>query len=504
MTGRWDRQTTRVRLLPSGVVRIGPYSTGPAGLSRLNFPGATALVDPMTPHCAPTLEVSSIDAADEMVRTLFGTEVAEAMFRIPRETQTTATDVDAVYSPRLREIQLLGHLLWITRSRPWPLPTAVLLAELITAVDTCLDLLEDPETVRQVVGAQSQTMRRALTPLGQDPIPASVLEALVAAAHAVTRALPLIEPDRARLLLAMEIATGQQRTADDVPAGASRSLVEACTPNASDHAGSLGDTLYTGSTTADWFRNRVGRVGRTEDNVTWTAETHPSTQLDITVVATRAEPEPSAGSSALPATAADELVNALSGISAAANRETACSLHTTAWPLALTEFLLTPHDVTGDLAGHAQIRGPAAQAVQAAIIQGSLIVDVHDAGYRYAHLGSIDPTVEAARRWSARALCASRRALTLPDDPATIVAARGAWHRALALWHETGTRNKGIAQERIRHSAAWLTALNGQHPTTMELPPPDLADAVQVDDLTRPGARATLSELLAGTETPGT
>lgn len=503
MTGRWDGQTTRVRLLPSGVVRIGPYSTGPAGLARLNLPGATALVDPMTPHCAPTVEVSSIDAADETVRTLFGAEVAETMFRIQRETDAPATDADAVYNPRLREIQLLGHLLWITRTRPWPLPTTVLLAGLIIAADSCLDLLEDPETVRQSIRAQAQTMRLALTAPSPDTIPASVLDEITNASHAVTRALPLTDPDRARLMQAMESTTARRQTADHVPAGASRSLVEACTPHMSGHAGSPDDTLYTGSATADWYRNRVGLVRRTEDNVTWTAETHPSTDIDITVVAAGANPEPRAAGPVLPAAAVDEIVHALSGVSPAPSREVACSLHTPAWPLALKEFLLTPHDVTGDLAGRVHLRGPAAQALQEAVIQGSLIVDVHDAGYRYAHLGSIDPAVEAARRWSARALCASRRTLTLPADPETMAAARGAWHRALALWGETSTRNTGTAKERIRHSAAWLKALDGQRPSTTEAPAPDLADAVETEDLTGPGATATLSELLAGAEAHG-
>lgn len=503
MTGRWDREIARLRLLPSGVVRIGPYSTAPAGLSRLNLPGATALVDPMTPHCAPTIEVSSIDAADETVRILFGAEVAETLFRIQRDADKPVADVAAVYNPRLRDIQLLGHLLWITRTQPWPLPTAVLLAELIIAADTCLDLIEDPETVRQAVGAQAQTMRAALTAPGPDTIPASVLDELTAASRAVSRALPLTDPDRARLMLALESTTARRQTADDLPAGAPRSLVEACTPHMAGHAGSPGDTLYTGSATADWYRNQVGLVRRTEDNVTWTAETHPSTDIDITVVAAGANREPSTEGPAIPAAAVDEIVHALSGVSPAPSRQVACSLHTPAWPLALREFLLTPHDVTGDLAGHAHLSGPAAHALQAAIIQGSLIVDVHDAGYRYAHLGSIDPAVEAARRWSTRALYASRRTLTLPRDPATMVAARGAWHRALALWRETDTRNTGTAQERARHSDAWLKALDGQRPTTTETPAPDLADAVETGDLTGPGATATLSELLAGAETLG-
>lgn len=496
MTGRWQDRQVRIRRLRSGAIRIGPYSTFPAGLARVNLPGATMLVDPMTPHCPPTLEVSDAAEAAELVSALFGASVSENILGLDRYLDTAPVAEPAgVLSPRLQDLQTLGHLIWLAQTAPWPLPSAVLVGELINAMDVCLDLLEDPETVRQAMTNETAPMQSALAAAMAGRLPLPVITLLRAACGSVARALPLTDPRQSQLSEMLEMASSP--ATHESPTGPNQVLVEACTPAAATHAGAVDGTLYTGSTTAEWSRNLAGLISRNENTVTWTVEARGLAEAELTVVAGKAGPEPRVGPVELPVTTADGLLRALT-TERSNGRSAACSVHTPAWPLPLTEFLLTTYPGTGDLVGHGRVLGPVAQALRAAIETGNLVVDVHDIGHRYTHLGPVSLSVEAARRWSARAVCASRIVMARPGaSTQTTAAANSAWHRALALWRHTEvTENPDLARERIRHCAAWLNTIRrtGEEPAPSA---PDLADPLGPDDLSSPGWTVTLAELLS-------
>lgn len=495
MTGTWQDGHVRVRRLPSGLVRIGPYMTAAAGLARLNLPGATALVDPLTPHCIPTLEVSDASEADEVVRALFGATVGEQVLALDR-TQLPVADLEFVQGPQLRDLQRLGHLLWLGRTAPWPMPSAVLVAELITATDACLDVLENPAAAVEAIAGYAGSMQTALFAAVAGQTSPPVLARLVDAGRAIARTLPVTDAARPPLLAAIAAAAALSRPFPGLAPRPSP-LVDACTQPAAAHAGVVVDgILYTGSASAEWSRNSVGIVSRDEAGVTWTVETQLSAGVEVTVVASRALPEPHVCDPDMPPTSADALIRAVSDVGWVSARVAACSFHTPAWPLPLVEVLLTPYPATGDLTGSGSVHGPAAVALHAALRYGTVVVDVHDAGHRHAHLARTDPTVEAARRWTARALCASRLALTWPEDTAAR-AARGAWNRALALWRHTGqTGSRELALDRVRHCTAWLSLLTGENQPTLPTPA-DLADSITASDIGDPGTVATLSEVLA-------
>lgn len=497
MTGTWRDQHVRVRRLPSGVIRVGPYSTGPAGVARVNLPGSTLIVDPALPNCMPTLEISDVAEAQELTRKVCGAPLAEAILTLERETLVgPAVDPIAILSPRLLDLRLLGQLIWLVHAAPWPLPSAVLVAELVTATEDCLNLLEEPALVRQALEEQAEPLGLALAAAVEAVLPSTVIARLRAACGAVARVLPMSDPRSEWLWEAFTASTGPATS--EPLAGPAEALLEACRPVSATHAGVADGTLYTGSATAEWSRNRSGLVSRNEDNVSWTVEARGSSQAEVTLVANKSLPEPRVGGIELPTASVESLLRVLSGDISGRERAVSCSIHSPAWPLPLTEFLLDPHPVTGDLVGHASLHGPAGQALHAAMGDGSLIVDVHDAGYRYAHLGPVSSTVEAARRWSARAVCASRLAMSSPGQPETAAAADGAWHRALALWrHSEVTENPDLARERIRQCNAWLQILRGAAQTP-EPAPPDLPDAVGPEDLPCDGMAATLTEVLAG------
>ena len=498
MTGRWDDENVRVRRLRSGALRIGPYSTSAAGVARLNLPGATMLVDPLVPHCIPTLEVSDASEAVGVIRALYGSAVARHVLDVEPDSQATA-DVECVLGLELYDLNRLGQLIWLSRSAPWPMPSTVLVAELIVAVDTCLVVLEDPGDVSEAIAGYVGPLLIALPAALEAHAPPQVVTRLVDACRVISRHLPVTDAARPRLLAAISAATASAGNRGG-PLGGTGPLLDACTPTAAAHAGRVDEaTLHTGSATAEWTRNRNGVVSRDEDAVSWTVETQPGNGAMVTVVATRALPEPLVGDTALPASSADALIRGVSDAGWVTGRVAAGSIHTAAWPLPLTEVVLTPHPETGDLSGSATVQGPAAEALRAALRQGTLVVDVHDLGLRHAHLAGGDPTVEAARRWTARAVCASRVALSWPEE-SVATAARGAWNRAIALWRHTG--DDALAADRARHCAAWLVLVSAEAEPgarASQTPPTssDLADVITADDVAAWGQDITLSEVLA-------
>ncbi|MFZ1287115.1 MAG: hypothetical protein WAR57_08785 [Candidatus Phosphoribacter sp.] len=481
-------------------MRIGPYSTSAAGVARLNLPGATMLVDPLIPHCIPTLEVSDASEAVEVIRGLYGSTVAGHVLDLERAAQE-ASDVVWVQGPELRDLNRLGHLIWLARSAPWPMPSTVLVAELIVAVDTCLVVLENPGDVSEAIAGYAGAMLTALPAALEAHASPPVVNRLADACRAISRHLPVTDAARPQLLAAIDAATASAGDRGGRSGGTGQMLV-ACTPTAAVHAGPADESmLHIGSATADWSRNSGGVVSRDEDAISWTVEIHPEDGAVVTVVATRALPEPPVGDTELPATSVDALIRAVSDAGWVTGRVAAGSVHTAAWPLALTEVVLTPHPETGDLSGSVTVRGSAAEALRVALRQGTLVVDVHDLGLRHAHLAGGDPTVEAARRWTARAVCASRVALSWPEE-SVAVAARGAWNRAMALWRHTGDHE--LAADRVRRCAAWLALMTAETEPGAPTPstPSDLADVVAAADVAAVGMDITLSEVLAAGQAP--
>lgn len=495
MTGRWEDGTVRVRRLTTGVLRVGPYSISAAGVARLNLPGSTMLVDPTTPHCIPGLEVSEVSEAVEVVRALYGSTVADHVLD-PEQHAQEAVDIEWVPGPELRDLSHLGHLIWLACSAPWPMPSTVLVAELIVAIDSCLVMLEGSDEASLAIAGYAGPMLAALPAAVSGHAPSAVVRRLVDASRAIIRHLPVTDAARPQLMAAIERVTASSRDSEG-RAFVSEALLDACTPAAAPHAGTADEgVLYTGSATAEWSRNTGGFVSRDEGSITWTVQTDPADGALVTVVATRGLPEPLVGDTGLPPMSPAVLIRAVSDAGWATGRAAACSIHTPAWPLPLLEVLLSPHPDTGDLTASATVRGPGADALAAALRQGTLVVDVHDLGMHHAPLVGVDPAVEAARRWTGRALCASRVALAWPDDTVAM-AARGAWTRALALWRRTGPRT--LAQERARHCAAWLALVTADgdpgEPSSPTLP--DLGDVITGTDAGAVGERITLSEVLA-------
>ena len=150
MTGRWEDGTVRVRRLTNGVLRVGPYSPSAAGVARINLPGSTMLVDPLMPQCVPSLEVSEAAEAAEVVRALYGSSVAEHVLD-PEPEVAEVADVEWVAGPELWDLAQLGQLIWLARNAPWPMPSTVLVAELIIAIDSCLVVLEASEDVSRAI-----------------------------------------------------------------------------------------------------------------------------------------------------------------------------------------------------------------------------------------------------------------------------------------------------------------------------------------------------------------
>lgn len=495
MTGRWEDGTVRVQRLTSGVLRVGPYSSSAAGVARISLPGSTILVDPMMPQCIPSLEVSAAAEAVEVIGVLYGSTVAEQVLHLESDVQESA-DVEWVAGAELRELAHLGHLIWLARSAPWPMPSAVLVAELISAIDSCLVVLEAPDDQSRAIAGYAGAMLTAL-PAGQaEHASSTVMARLVDASRVITRHLAVTDAARPHLVAAIERATASA-TDGGGRSGGNGPLLDACTPVGAVHAGPMDEGgLYAGSTTADWSRNSGGVVSRDEDDVSWTVQTHGGGEVLVTVVATRGLPEPLVGDGALPTISPDALIRAVSDSEWVAGRAAVCSIHTPAWPLPLLEVLLSPHPHTGDLTASATVQGPTADALHAAVRQGTLVVDVHDLGRRHAHLAGGDPAIEEARRWTGRALCASRVSLAWPDD-SVAMAARRAWSRAITLWRSTG--DHALAEDRARHCTAWLALVSagGDQDAPPSPMPEALGDVISAADALAVAERITLSEVVA-------
>lgn len=485
MSASYRADYIRVRRLPSTVIRVGPMVTSAGGLGRLALPGSTLLFDPLTPQVAPTVEVSHAASADPTLRALFGDPVADAVNSADEAGTADPVDVPATFSPRLGELQRLGNLLWLSHAMPWPLPSEALTAELVTATAACMDLIEDPDVAAAALATMTDSVLHAVEgACAAAACPQTILDGLASAALAVAGQLPFADPSQAALVEAAERARRAEPTTSWRTRGAD-SLAHACTPGIPVHAGVNDAVLYSGSTTADATRNSPGLVSRDEDAVTWSVDTTGTSQAAITVVAAPAAAPPTIGDPPLhlPATS---VIRALSDpLWPGPATLAACSFHTPAWPLALVDVVLTPFPGTGNLTGTATLTGATAQALTSALHDGSLIADAHDAGHRFAHLRRPDPTVEAARRWTVRAVCATRLALasTRPDVK---TAALSAWTRALTLWEYTraSTGGPALAQERIRHCTAWRDLLTGT-PSPAPTGSRDVADPVDAQDVDR-------------------
>lgn len=500
MTGTWRSSQVQVRLLASGAVRVGPYTTSPAGAARICVPGATFVIDPMLPHYPPIVEISDHCFADDTVRVLFGDEVATEVHLCAQQQTPTTTLSSVTFSPQLYDLSLLGHLVWLYHASPWPMPAAVLSAELTNFAGRCHHLVDDPAALSRVIADQAGSFTGALAAVSHATgYPPGVTNLLLQAARVISHHIPIGHPDRDALLGAIHaLSAADPPTSRQTNAQPLAAVVRSCTPTAAVHAGDDG-RLFTGSVTADWSRNSHGVIARDEDAITWAVETAAS-QAHLTVVATKSAPPPQIGSPALAPISADGLVSIVSDLTKTSATAAACSFHTPAWPLALTEVLLSPQANTGNLTGSTSLSQPASVALAKALRQGTLIVDTHDAGWRFPHLARLSPTVEAARRWTIRATCATRVCLTA-SNPDLTRAAENAWRRALALWRHTGRDNQSLADERVRHCTAWLHLLDPENAPRqtplIDLATPISSTATPITTTATPDITPTTSEILA-------
>lgn len=487
----------RVNRLPNGVIRIGPYLAAAAGLGKVSLPGSTALVDPLMPASPPVVEVADPWGAYDTIAQLFGEPIADAV--VAREMDSSsrprAENVAPVLSAQLRDIQRLGHLLWMATNAPWSWPKSVLTAELIVAADMCRDLLEEPEAVSEVIAAYAESMQLALAIALRVGTPATI-SVYADACRSISRCLPFTDVRWAPLIRTIEQVPAAVEDSKPTDLWATEELVSAGTPTAPANAAVDVGVLHTGSATANWTRNTAGVVARDEDTVTWTVEMRPDGAADVTVVAARAQQEPRVLDREIPALNPDPLILVLSDPGWAASNRVACSLHTPAWPLPLAEFVLSPYPATGALTGACTVRGNGSQALVAALRHGTFIVDVHDLGVRYSHLRGPAPTVDAARRWTTRALCLSRLALADVGLGSLVATASGAWRRAIALWRFTGeSGDPQLAAERVRHCSAWL-ALLARNELDGGVVDPIVGKPVAAGDLDDPALEPFVAEVL--------
>lgn len=484
----------RVRRLPSGVIRIGTVVVGAAGVSRINLPGSTLLYDPLTPRAVPTIEVADVASSAESVGALLGANVVDAMGELSRpDADAVVFDVVPVPSSRLAQLRALGYALWLTETCPWPLPEQLLGAQLVAAASSCLDLLEGREEVRRSLAALAGSLWEVLAAAVSVDTNPDALSVLVTAAHGVADQLPFGDP----LHLALEDVVGLAEVAAAPEMNVLDDLLRMCVPHGSAHAGADTAILYAGSATADPSRNSSGLISGEEDAITWTVEISASRRADITVVGSRPPYPRQPAPTPLPELAISSLLGALTGTRRRGPvRQVACSIHVPSWPIAVAEMALAPFGERGSLTGRVTLDGPAADLVIGALTAGTLTIDVHDIGYRFAHLIAPDPTVESARRWSARAVCATRLALAAAS-PELEFAARAAWTQAMALWGYTRTAPGGsdLATARRRLCGGWLALLEGSDgdlSTDLDMP-----SAVTVDDREAISATITVAETYA-------
>lgn len=512
MTGTFASSAIAVRGLPSGVIRVGPATLAAGDVVRLNLPGATALIDPLVPHYPPTIEVSDAATADDVLRELYGDPVADRALALDADdtdsgdTDPGDTDFDDtvlvafIPSRRLVDLQRLGALVWLARTMPWPLHQTALTAELITLTGACLDLLDDSDDIRDTLQGYSSPLHAAMTTAATSTTATTVTAELVQAASVVCDTLPMASAEQLALRQAIERAVAVADRREQHAASGLESMTRACTPVGAAHAGLDGaGTLFTGAATAEWSRNRPGLVSRDEDAVTWTVDLTTATSADVSVVTTAAAPTPDL---ALPRLSAAALIRAISDPTWRDPDAVSCSLHSPAWPLPLLEILLTRFPGTGDLTGSGTVRGPLVTMLARALRAGTLTVDVHEAGYRFAHLTAPDPVLEAARRWTNRAVCASRLALA-HAEPSHARLAHSAWARAITLWRYTEAADPGLARARIGQCVGWQALVDGDQPAN----PDDLAG--QGPDLPRVISRQDIADVirqlsLAETLTAGT
>lgn len=502
MTGTWTEATVVVRPLPSGVIRIGPFIANTAGVTRLVVPGGVAIIDPMTPHSPPTLEISEASEADPFLRDLFGDPTADQVASLENALPPTGEPdvVPAVFNPRLHDLTRLGQLIWLIESTPWPWPIAVPAAELITTAHACLDLLDDAPEISDALVERAPAISTALTTATTaTTCPDTVKDLLLHAAQAIRWYTPAASALAQELDQAIAAATriALAPAATTLPVDLS-DLWDACTTAAPVHAGTRDDAMVVGTTSAHWDRNTPGLVSRTEEAVLWDLHQRRDGTLHVSIVVTGAGPTIQVCDPALPDISVTTLIAAITaGIPAPVAHASTCSIHTPSWPLPWLEVTLNPVPGTGNLAADAILQGPAVQAISAAVRTGTLIVDVHDAGTRFAHLLGGDPAVDAARRWSARAVCATRLALAT-GDPETRRSAANAWTRAIAVWTHTGTlTDPALADERVRQCRGWADLLTAR--TDVPVPPSqDVVRAVTRQDTTGLGFTLTTTEQLTG------
>lgn len=496
----WADARVSVTPLPSGIVRVGPHPIGAAGIGRVLLAGATMLVDPMTPHSVPSLEVSDASTAEPWLRDLLGDTVADQVLaaetRGPEEggSRETAT---AVIGPELSQAARLGMLLWLALDGPWVLPPDVLALEMVVGSTALLPRLDDEEVVAEAIAAMANPVSDLLLATvrgvpGGHSVP---LDLARRAARAVSTTVPLSDPAFERLI---------QSVAEDPDPSTRRGhhgfdaaqLLLACTPVGATHAGT-DDVLYSGSATADWRRNSPGSVSRDEDAIFWSVELRGSA-AEVSVVV----PRPS--TSGMSATVSPEgLLKALVPFARlTADLGSSVSLHTAAWPLAIAEARLAGHDGSSTRRGRLLLEGVAAATVAAALRHGSLVVDVHDAGVRHAHLLD-DPLAAAARRWTARGVCAARLAIARRDSSVE-QAAVAALSRGAQLWRATdsSTSRPGLGELRAQHCTGWLALIRRAPAASRTIAEPDLpADSVPFptpisrDDEEHPLLQPTEAEL---------
>lgn len=475
MSGAWNDLDTPVRALPGGVIRVGPARAAAAGQARVFLPGATALVDPMTPNCPPTLEISDVPTASDVVESLVGTAVVDALLELDRHPRKGTDLVRTGWGSGMLDLQRLGHLLWLARFAPVPVAQDVLGAEIVAAAGAARPLLEDPIAVGEALADLAEPMVTALATALDRGVDGRAVAALRAAAESGAVLLPL---DHAAVRILAELGGASAIDAGGTGRAALLSLV----PLGADHAATPEPGLFAGRFTAEWTRTALGRVCRDEDAVEYTAEVGPTGEVALWVGA-----DAPADVSAVPgAPTPDVLLELLTDPLPSPYDGLVVSVHTPAFPLPLAQARMhaaTPGRVTAEL----RVPGAPGRALALALRRDTLTIDVHAEGTSFAPTAG-HRVAEAARRWTARAWWATRLAGGVDVEAAP------AWRQAQLLWASTAADGV-LAEHRRRLCAAWATA-GSEQVDAAAVDNPDLASLPEPVDVTTPVPPLTATELL--------
>ncbi len=413
-----------VRRLGESQVLIGRRRPIPAEGEVIALQGSHVTIDPARPDSIPACFVTDLEAAEEILLTLYGADAVAAVGQLWSSGSNTELACAVAVGDELDQLTRLGVVRWCRQFSSLPLDDLLLSLEDLTLIGRLQRILEDEdEWPVDLERACGRLIKR--TELGVIPNPA-VESLLIEALELLGASLPVGDPvsieARGRLvsrdpLTASIGKRGPFETAVDLPD--SLALVAR-------------DDALAGADTVDWFDVPRGVTSRSEGNVQWALELSDAS-ADVTV---SVEGPPAIWRYGRPEAEREHPHQS----------RLAFDAYLPDWPFPA---------LTGDLQFDASTWSWVGVAGVGAA-QADLIGDALEAGHRpvfrvrTATPGPAQhPMWAGAHRWSCRALSTARVAEGRADWASATTAA---WLRAAGLWRMIGSDDNADECEGLAHA----------------------------------------------------